>query len=37
MNYNFDDFTTLIKKIDYKFVTVWNNNFLVLPKEYKQY
>ena len=37
MNYNFNDFTTFFKRIDYKFVTAINNNFLVLPKEFRQY
>ncbi len=36
MNYNFEDFLILFKNLDYKFKTVINNNFLVLPKEHKE-
>lgn len=35
MNYIFEDFVSFFNKLDYKFETVENNNFLVLPKEYK--
>ena len=33
MNYQFEDFVNFIKKINYKFVTVVNNNFLIVPNE----
>ena len=33
MNFRLDDFVTFINKINYRFITVVNNNFLVLPNE----
>ena len=35
MNYSFNDFVIFFNDLNYKFKTVDNNNFLVLPKEYK--
>ena len=35
MNYTLDDFINFFKKIDYKFVTSENNNFLAIPVEFK--
>ena len=35
MNYTLDDFINFFKKIDYKFITSENNNFLVIPAEFK--
>ena len=35
MNYTLDDFINFFKKIDYKFITSENNNFLVIPTEFK--
>ena len=37
MNYSLEDFINFFEKINYKFITAINNNFLVLPKEYKKY
>ena len=33
MNFKFDDFVIFFNKINYKFITVVNNNFLVMPNE----
>tara|TARA_B110000003_G_scaffold275632_1_gene318829 strand:- start:311 stop:1117 length:807 start_codon:yes stop_codon:yes gene_type:complete len=33
MNFRLDDFVTFFNKINYRFITVVNNNFLVLPNE----
>ena len=35
MNYTLDDFINFFKRIDYKFITSENNNFLVIPVEFK--
>ena len=34
MKYSFEDFVKFFGELDYKFETVVDNNFLVLPKEY---
>jgi hypothetical protein len=33
MNFRFDDFKTFFNKINYRFITAVNNNFLALPNE----
>jgi len=33
MNFRFDDFIIFFNKINYRFVTAVNNNFLVLPNK----
>ena len=36
MNYCFQDFVSFFNKIEYEFVTAIDNNFLVLPKEFRE-
>ena len=33
MGFRFDDFIIFFNKINYRFITAVNNNFLVLPNE----